>query len=229
MARVWEEVIAIRHGESVANAAAARAGGVPSLIVIGPDRDVPLTPRGRRQAVAVGRWLALLPADRSPTVVYRSPYLRAAETTRLALAESGTMRPVVADPRLADRSMGEYELLPAAVIADRFPEAARRRRAEGALDWRPPRGESLRDVAARVNNFLTDLSAASHAGGCGSVLIVAHDAVILAMRRVWEGLTDRQWLDVVANDPPGNAAVTRWVAAQGRWRLERYNDAPHHD
>src|SRR5690606_10503302 len=77
-------IMAVRHGASAARgafAAAARRG--EPLAFPRPDSAVPLTDRGRKQAAALGRWLAALPEGRRPQVAWTSTYLRARETLRI--------------------------------------------------------------------------------------------------------------------------------------------------
>ena len=52
------------------------------------DADVPLSDLGRRQASALGRWLAEQPAEVLPDAVLVSPYRRATQTADLVLAEA---------------------------------------------------------------------------------------------------------------------------------------------
>jgi broad specificity phosphatase PhoE len=75
-------LIAVRHGESAANADPA----VLTSVLDGrrDDADIPLTPRGREQSVRLGReLLGLDPVER----VLSSPYRRCRETVRIAAAE----------------------------------------------------------------------------------------------------------------------------------------------
>src|SRR5690349_1057103 len=101
------ELILVRHGQSLANVAfpAADAEGLMEAVVSGRDAEVPLTPTGEEQAVALGRWLAALPEDRRPQVVITSPYLRARETWRIA-AQGLDLPAPSTDDRLVDRLMG---------------------------------------------------------------------------------------------------------------------------
>ena len=71
------ELVAVRHGESTANA--AFASGAPGHVA-GPDADIPLTPLGERQSCALGETLTGWPPERRPEVVLCSPYLRARRT-----------------------------------------------------------------------------------------------------------------------------------------------------
>jgi 2,3-bisphosphoglycerate-dependent phosphoglycerate mutase len=177
---------------------------------------VPLSARGQEQAAAVGVWLA----GRVPDAVLCSPYRRAVQTSEIALAALDTAAPYRLDERLRDREPGVLELLTVAAVRTRYPAELERRRRVGELYYRPPGGESLADVALRVRGVLHDL-AAERAGE--RVLLVAHDAVVLMLRYVIEGLTEEELYRV---EPVRNGALTRWVRDAGILRLVEYNGSP---
>lgn len=220
------ELIVVRHGQSTANAAfaAAEAAGRTETGLTGRDADIPLSPLGRAQAASLGRWLAALPPARRPEVVLCSPYRRARQTWQVARAcagQAGVPLPAPRiEPRLRDRVMGRLELLTSAAIAARFPEQAARRRAEGELRYRPPGGESLMDVAARLRTLLPDLDRWFPGR---RVLLVAHDAVVLMLRHLIDGLSGP---DLLAVGPIANGSVTRWRRDGGRLVLAEFNRVP---
>ncbi|HEY2669405.1 MAG TPA: histidine phosphatase family protein [Rugosimonospora sp.] len=226
------ELIVVRHGESVANAAfaAANAAGRASAGISGPDSDVPLTDLGRRQAAALGHWLGALPADRFPEVALCSPYLRARHTLELAAsaAERDNPRARVrlsrVDDRLRDRVMGELQMLTRMQIAERFPAEAERRRTVDEYVYRPPGGESFGDVADRLASLLTDVRR-EHAGR--RVLVVAHDAVVLMLRRLVEGLSWDEVRAIARDGLADNASVTRWTGVDDALVLAEYNVTAH--
>src|SRR5690349_10312095 len=114
-----------RHGESVGNIAwrAAAQEGREEIEFGTRDPDVPLSDAGRRQAKALGRRLAAMPAGERPTAVYSAPFVRAAETARIALAEIDGP-PVRHDERLRDREKGALHALTWRGVQARFPEEA---------------------------------------------------------------------------------------------------------
>jgi probable phosphoglycerate mutase len=223
------ELIVVRHGESTANAAFARAEahGLVEAGIDGRDADVPLSDVGRTQAAGFGRWLAALAHDAFPDVAACSPFLRARETLRIAfdqvVAAGRAVPEVIADDRLRDRETGDLELLTRAAIDDRFPAEAARRATAGEFAYRPPGGESMMDVAGRLREFFAD---ASGRFADRRVLVVAHDAVVLMLRHVIEGLSIRDLQRVVAAGPVRNSSVTRWVREAGALRLAEYNLVP---
>lgn len=85
--------------------------------------DAALSPQGRTQAAQA----APLLAARSPDAIVASDLARALATAA-PLAEL-TGLPVRRDPRLRERSYGDWEGLTMAEVAERFPEARARQRA----------------------------------------------------------------------------------------------------
>jgi broad specificity phosphatase PhoE len=215
---------AVRHGESTGNAAAALGGtaALPS-----DDMAIGLTDLGRRQAEAVGRWLAGLGADRAPDVVWCSPYLRARQTWLLAereLRDAGRPLPCHrGDVRLRDRERGKLAGLTAAAVAERFP-AEHEKEARDTLAYRPPGGESFLDVAARLRGVLDGIEADRRHR---RVLIVGHDAVVLFLRQILEGLGDADVLSIATDGLAGNASITTWRRTTGGFRLLAYDQRGH--
>ncbi|SEK95827.1 histidine phosphatase family protein [Nonomuraea pusilla] len=219
-------ITAVRHGESEANVAYARAGDAPLVYGFGDD-EVGLTPRGRSQAEALGRRLAALPEGESPELVWSSPYLRAVQTWEVAgAAWRGEPPPVTVDARLRDVENGLLARLNPAAVRERFPEEAARLLAEGPYVYRPPGGESFADVVARLRAFLAEL--AVRADG-RRVLLVAHDSVILGLRLAIAGTPDGEAAAAGAYAPVLNASVSTWHAARGRLELVAFNDTSHLD
>src|SRR5690606_41183642 len=122
--------------------------------------DGPLTGTGRAQAAALGRWLADLPEDERPTLVVSSPYVRALETARIALAQTpyadprdpAGLRPKL-DERLRDREQGILQGLTALGVERRFPEEAARLRRLGKFYYPPPGGGAWDAVAVRLARY----------------------------------------------------------------------------
>ncbi|MDT0266767.1 histidine phosphatase family protein [Streptomyces sp. DSM 44915] len=216
------ELLAVRHGESVSNvvfAEAARVGHADGSLAY-REATVPLTGRGREQSVALGRRLAALPPGRRPELVVCSPYARARETWD-AVGEAWPAAPApLVDERLRDREMGVFELLTPLAVERRAPEEATRRAAVGEWRYRPPGGESLADVTLRVRDFLTELAAAAPGR---RVLLVAHDAVLVAAGRVIEGIG----AEPPAAAPVPNASLSRWIADGSRLRAAEFGDTAH--
>lgn len=221
------ELLLVRHGESVANVAATAAEEAGVEVIDAPvrDADVPLSETGVTQAQALGGWLADRGPDR-PDVVWCSPYLRAHETARLALESAGIQLPVRVDERLRDRDLGVLDLLTRHGVEARYPHEAARRRWLGKFYYRPPGGESWADLALRLRALMDDLDRLADGR---RVLVVCHDAVILAMRYVCEGLSEAEVLQIGHDTTVRNASVTRLVrpTPDATWQVAAYSDVSH--
>ncbi|UYX94504.1 histidine phosphatase family protein [Streptomyces sp. BI87] len=216
-------VTVVRHGESEANVRYRRAVGTGDVAVPeGRAEDTALTRLGEEQAAAFGRWLAGAGVEAGPELVVCSPYVRARRTWELAAGEFGerAVPPVVVEERVRDRENGVFALhSPPAWRAADPEEWARRERSE-EWTYRPPGGESLADVALRVRGLLGDLDAVA-AGR--RVLIVAHDAVALAVAYVLEGIG----APVPDRPQVANASVSTWHNEGGRLVPGVWNSTGH--
>ncbi|PPG49649.1 histidine phosphatase family protein [Rathayibacter sp. AY2B3] len=217
------ELLLVRHGESLANiaASAAEASGAHEIAVDRRDPDVELSPSGEEQARALGRWLA---EEARPASAWTSPYRRASATARLALGEAGIDLRLRPDERLRDRDLGVTDRLTSAGVRARMPEEAARREWLGKFYYRPPGGEAWTDLALRVRAFVDHLAVAAPPG---PAILFCHDAVVLVLRYVLEGLSERELLDIGASTPVANGSVTRLVRDGDAWRLERFNRTSH--
>lgn len=204
----------------------AESSGESWIDIAERDMDVPLSERGGRQAVALGRWLGGLGRER-PTVAITSPYVRARETARRALAAGGLDGvELTLDERLREREFGVLDRLTRRGIEERFPDQAEARARVGKFYHRPPGGESWCDVALRVRSLLDSVTR-EHGGE--HVLVVAHEVVILMFRYVLERLDEPQILAVGRSEQLANCAVTtfgydRRLGRNGGMRLRGFNE-----
>lgn len=176
----------IRHAESEAN-----AGGY-----FGSQSDSPLTEKGQAQARALAHATAGLTID-----VVLSSDLRRARDTVAPLAEARGLA-VRTTPVLRERSMGLLTGQSFAHVAQVHPELwlAMQRRDPYV---RPPEGESIVDLTARVAPLCEELLELHR--GC-VVVLGAHGGTIQVLLRYLLGVRDPQvplWFIV------GNASVSR--------------------
>lgn len=222
------QIMLVRHGESIGNVAATEAerAGLEVIELETRDADTPLSSRGAEQAEALGTWLRDQPEGAAPEVVWCSPYVRAVQTATIALQAASSPLAVRLDERLRDRELGILDLLTTTGVDTRYPAEAARRRHLGKFYYRPPGGESWADLALRVRAFLTDLDRAEHGK---RVLVVAHDAVIMTIRYICEGLVEKDVLDLARRTPVRNAAITRLVRTStgAPWTLAAFNEDDH--
>lgn len=195
------EAILVRHGESVANAAGLFTGVL----------DVPLSDRGRTEAVEAARLIAAtgLTFDLALT----SELARAWQSADVIAAELSDLPPFVRDWRLNERNYGALTSLTKARVRAEHGE-------EQFLAWRrsvhvppPPMGdalmaslaatdlfrrlppqalvrtESLADVMARVGELWQERVAPILEEG-GNVLVVGHGNSLRALCGVLDRLSD---------------------------------------
>ncbi|MEV4952704.1 histidine phosphatase family protein [Paenarthrobacter nitroguajacolicus] len=222
------ELLLIRHGESEGNVAAteARLAGAEVIDVPARDADVNLSGTGRDQAKALGTALARIADELRPDAIVSSPYARARQTAEIAVETAGWPVKVLTDERLRDRELGILDRLTRLGVETRYPDEAERRLWLGKLYYRPPGGESWADVALRLRSILDELNTL---GTGHRVMLVCHDAVILLVRYVLEGMSEHEILDLAATTSVLNASITRYVrpSGAGPWQLESFNVADH--
>lgn len=167
-------------------------------------RDVPLSDEGRNalrgmrppQQLARAHWFA-------------SPLMRTVETAELL----GVM--AVPEPLLAEMDWGEWEGRTLHELREQNPAAMRANEARG-LDFRPPGGESPRDVQGR----LTDWAEALLDQGPGPYGAVTHKGVIRAAVALALG-----W-DMLPPDPVKlnwNAAHILRISPEGAFEVVELN------
>jgi broad specificity phosphatase PhoE len=219
-------LVLVRHAESLGNVADREAherrSGRLELDV--RDADVELSDVGRRQAEAIGRYLA---SDRveQPDVVLCSPYRRALSTAELALdglARDGEHPRRQQDERLRERDLGVFDGLTGAGVREQFPEESDRRSKQGKFYYRPAGGESWCDVVLRVRSLLRDVNAC-YAGQ--DVWMFSHRAVIMSLRVAIEGLDEVTALRIDDEQPMANCSITTFEARDGRLELVSYADS----
>ena len=156
------EIWLVRHGETEWSRAGRHTGRT----------DVPLTPRGVRQAEMLGRRIG----SRRFARVVTSPLSRARETCRL----SGQATRAEISPDLAEWDYGRWEGLTSAEIRREVP------------DWTiwtgaVPGGETMEQVGKRVDRVLERVR-----GTTGSVALFAHGHVLRIVAARWLGLSPRE-------------------------------------
>lgn len=215
------EITLVRHGESAGNLADARAreAGAELLDLDQRDADVELSEAGCEQADAVNRWLSGDGASALPTLVISSPYRRAAETARRALA-GHDLEPVL-DERLRERDLGIFDGMTGHGIRSRHPEEAARREKLGKFYYQPPSGESWCDVVLRIRSLLDDLR---HGYDGTRVWLFSHQAVIMSFRYVLEGLAEEELLDIDREVQIPNASITTYRRSGEVFELESFAD-----
>ena len=148
----------VRHGETDHNKSGLTLGRA----------DVPLNETGRAQAAAIGSRFA----DHPLGAIYMSPLRRAQETGRAIAGERDV--PFYVRDELIEMDVGETENITFPELRERYPDFLRAWGGDRPVDIRMPGGESLAEVAARVDPFLSDLHAITH----DHVVVVTHNFVL---------------------------------------------------
>ncbi len=212
-------LLLIRHGESVANvsATAAESAGLEVIPLTQRDADVPLSPLGEQQAMALRSHLqSQLPHEAR---VWSSPYLRATQTARFALGDDASF---AVDERLRDRELGIIDGLTAHGVEVRLPAEAARRRWQGRFYYRPAGGEAWTDVVLRIRSFSREVDWSNP----GPVVIFAHDAVVSLFLYAMLRFTETDLDTFLRTRLVGNASVTTLTGSQDQsWSVETFGDA----
>lgn len=169
----------LRHGQSQWNLENRFTGWV----------DVPLSSKGREEAMAAGQQLLGYHLDRA----FTSKLVRATETLTLVLRVVGQETiPIEEHQALNERMYGDLQGLQKEETAKKYGEQQvhlwRR-----SYDQRPPGGESLQDTAARVLPYYHE-RIEPHAKQGKEILIVAHGNSLRALVMYLEKLSTEQIL-----------------------------------
>ncbi len=152
-------LLVIRHGETDWNAAGLMQGRA----------DRPLNEAGREHVRSYR-----LPTGWAGAVCLASPLQRAMETARLLGLEPEP------EPHLIEMDWGEWEGRSLNALRAELGEAMAENEARG-LDFRPPGGESPRDVQARLRPLFAGLT--------GPTIAVTHKGVLRALYALATGWT----------------------------------------
>ena len=197
-----ERLLFVRHGESEHHVKGLTGGST----------DLPLTPRGRRQAVAAAARLATL-LDGEPATLFSSDLVRAAETA--AIVARSLHVDVEAAPGLRELDNGAAAgLTSAEALRIETPLTA------PVLDWVPyPRAESWRVMATRVRACLHGLDPRTPIA-----VIVGHQGSGCEVLKGWLGI-DVEFLLEIMLAPCSVSELRR--TTYGEPCIVRINDTAH--
>ncbi|KAA8817948.1 histidine phosphatase family protein [Bifidobacterium rousetti] len=224
MSRHVHSIFLVRHGRTSYNAAHKLQGQV----------DIPLDAVGRWQAAQTAAWLKATYVDQRPTIANRiivSSDLSRAHATAQAFADelggAATGIEVHDDPRVRERSFGDWDGHAVAELAERYPEDFRSwmRHTGGELKYG---AEPKEHVGTRGVEALEDWSA--RAGSDTDLFVFSHGA--------WISQTVQTLLGINRIDPTYSTLVSmgnaHWVRltpmdmidGSVTWRLADYNHGP---
>lgn len=192
-------LVAVRHGQSELNEANKRSRQGDNSAFTEAFRNCHesqfrLTPLGRSQARLAGEWIKNnIPFNFGR--FYVSEYIRAKETAALlGLPEAQWY----VDYNLRERDWGELGVIPQDEREVKFAGVLRLRQLDSFF-WRPPSGESMADLALRLNRVFSTL-----ARECSrqNVILVCHGEVMWSIRLLLERLSQKRYAELDASDNP---------------------------
>jgi 2,3-bisphosphoglycerate-dependent phosphoglycerate mutase len=180
------KLVLVRHGQSQWNLENRFTGW----------EDVPLSELGEEEARRAGRALKGIHFDQA----FTSKLQRAQNTLRLILEELGqTKLPITEDQALNERHYGDLQGLNKAETSKKFGD-------EQVHIWRrsydiaPPKGESLKDTAARTLPYFKSMILPLVTSG-KNILVAAHGNSLRSIVMDLETMTREQVLEL--NIPTG--------------------------
>ncbi len=227
----WPDAIwVVRHGESAGNVArdAAEAAGHEVIDIGARDVDVPLSPLGERQSLALGRWFGRMTPEELPTVVLSSPYVRARRTAELVLAGAGIDTDAVtfvADERLREKEFGIFDRLTKTGMRQKYPNESKHYSQVGKFYFRPPGGESWCDVILRLRSVIDTITREYRRE---RVLVVAHQVTVNCCRYLLERMSEAEILAIDRQADIANCSVTSYefdpmLGRKGKLALRLFN------
>jgi len=195
-------IFLVRHGETAFNRDGLGLGR----------EDVPLTELGLRQADALAARFERIGIQR----VVSSPLQRAAFIAEGIAARHGLV--VESREELTELDVGATEGLPFAEMRRQFPEFLAEWAGPNGWQARMPDGESIEDVADRVEPLVTELLNFE-----GRAVVVSHNFVVRVMFCRLLGLSAAQFRSLNVD----LASVTSLVAAGPRVSVAMVNDRCH--
>jgi len=128
--------------------------------------DLPLSSRGINQAIRWRTWLQKLGLEK----IFASDLQRSKQTAELIQGDNGPPVHLLTELREIDLGLWDGEMM--SVVREQFP-AAYKERGVRIKSFRPPHGESFRDLSRRIVPFFNEIRESTS----GNVLVVGHAGV----------------------------------------------------
>ncbi len=189
----------LRHGRIMEKSAPKRYIG---------QTDLPLNASGLQQAEKLADYFSNIPLD----AVFCSDLKRSAQTAQ-AIADRRRMT-VTTIPALREIHLGQWDGLTGAAVKNKWPDDWRRR-GEDLAGFRPPGGESFRDLQERAFPAFESLAEKPR----GACVIVGHAGVNRVILCRILGMP----LDRLFSLGQDCAGVNVLASMQGGWRLQALN------
>jgi broad specificity phosphatase PhoE len=195
------DIVLTRHAESIWHAENRYAGV----------SDIPITPRGRRQADRLADWAVTATVD----AVWSSDLVRARATAEPVCAALGL--PLHVDPRLREVDFGRAEGRTSGQLAAAEPQSWQAFELDPVTNHHPE-GEHPDDAVRRFTDCLQEIATARPAG---RILVVAHSTAIRLALCSYLGIPLRGYRAVFP--ALGSCALTEIRLSAGQPALLSYN------
>ena len=200
-----KRIFLVRHGESISNID-------NSVHLDTADHAVPLSDKGKLQAVHAGRFLQKYIRDIDDNMqcrLWTSPYTRTRQTSDGIEAGSTD---IIFDRKehinLCEQQFGLFDGFEDDELAKRFPAEFKHYKKceedQGRFWARMPLGESRFDVAIRVHQAFGTFHRDCDRYGVENIIVVCHGVTLRAFMMQWMHLTP-EWFDEERN--PGNTWI----------------------
>lgn len=171
MKRSGNAYFVMRHGEAKSNA--------ESIVSSKADNPHHLTEKGKQEVRAAAEELL----DKNIELIITSPFVRTQETARmLAEALSLSQKQIITDERIREVNAGTFNMRPVDEYRAHFVSL------EEKLTKRPPEGENILDVRARIGEFIYDIEQKYQNK---TILIVTHEYPVWMLEAVLKGADNR--------------------------------------
>lgn len=204
-------VYLFRHAES--------EGNVNHHLIGGRSNHYPLTPRGEQQASLLGK--RLLAESHQFEALYSSTAVRTQATAALATAEMASSPALLLREELLEISQGQWE---GQVRKEVYTPEQVAVVKSNPYDFKPPGGESQRDVEARMYAWLTE-AVDTHDQEDQSISIGAFThgfAIKTLLRGMMQSSPIMTYRTIIHN-----TSLTVLTHDNGMWFIDRVNDYQH--
>lgn len=218
--RTWQYAIAMRHPESDANLVMrGRSGDLLYYpVTAASDLAVGYSQIGRFQLQRLCQKFAEMFPRREPLAnIHFSPFFRT-RTAAVTIARSlPYFANLIADRRLSKRSAGRFWRITYRGVEFLFPREYDLFKRLGGIRYRPPGGENLPEVHARMASFSESIGQLD-----GNQLAVMHKINVLVLRKIILGLRDEEVYELYeSEDSVPNASFDIYARPHRfeRWHL----------
>lgn len=220
-----KKVFLVRHGQSLGNIK-------ETSYETTPDWKIPLTAKGKEEAVAAGMKIKEMCGD-TPVIVYFSPYKRTKSTMKhiLRAFHRDQIYVVQEEPRIREQDFGNFQNI------NNMKKFKKERLMFSRFFYRFPMGESGADVYDRVSSFMESLFRLFHRESDKdyNLIIVSHGLTMRIILMRWfrwtvqefETLVNPRNAVPVVMERTKKATGTQYLLTPESWQmLHAYENVP---